>query len=438
MQNFKNLEDLRDRTPELYDKIKPNKFIQVIEECRILSHLAGMLDVEDEDLREFVKLVADSMNTAGKLDAEDEDLREDSAGKPCGESYIPAQNNCYQEEGDSEFSHDGNRYNLNKALEIASTKPIEQINTNKLTWILKHTKVDEERVKNADTSSPLLITKYQGKWAVLDGAHRLTKASRENIEKLPTQYITASELKDATATRTDADSYPWLRQPFQEAIAYFRRKVIIPTQRWDEFTAQNHDFAFTVSGLTRADLLSDVRWLVDQAISEGNDIETFTSQFRRLIGRKGWKPNDKRIYTILDTNSRRAYAAGRYEQATNPDMLERRPYWVWKHRDSVIPRPNHLALDNKAIAASNPFWKVALPSCAWGCRCSFFSANERMLQRIGAQILNNPPDPKTIADPSFQRAPGLAPDEDRDDVLQEGLQRFSPDIAQKVKQDSET
>ncbi|WP_099066503.1 phage minor head protein [Nostoc linckia] len=167
----------------------------------------------------------------------------------------------------------------------------------------------------------------------------------------------------ATQQRTDAKVFAWLSQPFKEAIAYFRKKVIIPTQRWDEFTAQNHDFAFTVAGLTKADLLEDVRWLVDKAISEGNDYETFKSQFRRLIGRKGWHPNDKRIYTILDTNSRRAYAAGRYEQATNPDMLQRRPYWVWKHRDSVVPRPNHLALDNKAIAANHPFWKVALPSC---------------------------------------------------------------------------
>ncbi|MCC5616531.1 DUF1073 domain-containing protein [Nostoc sp. CHAB 5836] len=290
LQNFKTLEDLRDRTPELYDKLNPSTFTQVIEQCRILSHLAGMADIEDE---------------------------------------VKSQ----EEEG----------------------------------------------------------------------------------------------------SRDDAKAPPWLNQKFSEAIAYFRRKIVIPTQRWGEFTAQNHDFAFTVSGLTRADLLEDVRWLVDQAISEGNDIETFTSQFGRLIGRKGWKPSDKRIYTILDTNSRRAYAAGRYEQATTPEMLERRPYWIWKHRDSVIPRPNHLALDNKAIAANHPFWKIATPSCAWGCRCSFFSANERMLQRIGARILTNPPDPKTIADPSFQRAPGLAPDEDREDVLQQGLQRFSPDIAQKVR-----
>lgn len=239
--------------------------------------------------------------------------------------------------------------------------------------------------------------------------------------------------KDAIATtRTDAKVPSWLSQKFSEAIAYFRKKVVIPTQRWDEFTAQNHDFAFTVAGLTKADLLEDVRWLVDQAISEGNDYETFKSQFRRLVGRKGWQPNDKRIYTILDTNARRAYAAGRYQQVTNPDILEKRPFLVWKHRDSIIPRPNHLALDNKAIPTTDPFWKVAFPMCAWGCRCTAFSANQQMLNRIGAQILTNPPDPKTIAEAGFQRAPGLNPDEDREDVLKQGLARLSPDIASLV------
>jgi hypothetical protein len=238
--------------------------------------------------------------------------------------------------------------------------------------------------------------------------------------------------------RTDAKAPAWLSLPFSEAIAYFRKKIIIPTQRWDEFTAQNHDFAFTVSGLQRADLLEDVRWLVDQAITQGNDIETFKDQFERLIGRKGWRPSDKRIYTILDTNSRRAYAAGRYEQATSPEMLQSRPYWVWKHRDSVVPRPNHLALDNKAIAASDPFWKVAFPMCAWGCRCTAFTANDRLLQRMGAQILANPPNPKTIAEPGFQRAPGLSPEEDRQDVLSQGLVGLSPDIAALVKSTKES
>jgi hypothetical protein len=413
---FSSLEDLRDRTAELYPKIKTNLFSQVIEECRLLSYLAGMTEVEDEFLEE----------------------KTDSAGKPCGESYIAQGYDCYQEEIDSEFTHDGNRYNLNKVLELVSKKPVSNIGINKLDWILKHTDVDEERAKKADVTTPILITDYKGKIAVVDGVHRLSKAKKEGVEELPTRYISSEELKQAIATqRTDAKVPAWLSQPFKEAIAYFRKKIVIPTQRWDEFTAQNHDFAFTVSGLTKADLLEDVRWLVDKAISEGNDHETFKNQFKRLIGRKGWQPNDKRIYTILDTNSRRAYAAGRYEQATNPEILQSRPYWVWKHRDSVVPRPNHLALDNKAIAANHPFWKVATPACAFGCRCSFFSANERLLNRIGAQILANPPDPKTIADPSFQRAPGLDPEADRQDVLEQGLARLSPDIAEQMRRTKE-
>lgn|GEM_PF-1878315 len=314
IKQFTSLQELRDRIPEIYPKLSPKIFTEVIEQCRMLSQLAGMADVEDE-----------------------------------GRSS--------QEEG--------------------------------------------RRQENSDSLPPSSFL-------------------------LPPNF------------RDDAQVPIWLKLPFSEAIAYFRKKIIIPTQRWDEFTAQNHDFAFTVSGLQRADLLEDVRWLVDQAITQGNDIETFKDQFERLIGRKGWRPSDKRIYTILDTNSRRAYAAGRYEQATSPEMLQSRPYWVWKHRDSVVPRPNHLALDNKAIAASDPFWKVAFPMCAWGCRCTAFTANDRLLQRMGAQILANPPNPKTIAEPGFQRAPGLSPEEDRQDVLSQGLVGLSPDIAALVKSTKES
>lgn len=231
------------------------------------------------------------------------------------------------------------------------------------------------------------------------------------------------------------DSIPeWFKQKFQEQIDYFRNKLVIPTKKWEKFTAEQHDIAFTISGLTRGDLLEDAKWLVDKAITNGDDIDTFKRQFKRLIGRKGWKADDHRIYTILDTNSRRSYAAGRWQQAMTPEIQKTRPYLVWVHRDSVVPRPNHLALHNKAIRSDHPFWKVAFPACAFGCRCSAFTANERMLNRLGAEILTNPPDPKTIAEVGFQRAAGSMPNEERKEIIENTLSRLSPEIRKKVEE----
>jgi len=258
------------------------------------------------------------------------------------------------------------------------------------------------------------------------------------------QGITLSKLAGMSDTVDDGDAegdggredakYPsWFKLPFQQQIDYFRKKLVIPTQRWDDFTAEQHDIAFTISGLTRGDLLDDARWLVNKHIEDGADLDTFKRQFQRLIGRRGWRASDSRLYTILDTNLRRSYAAGRYQQATSPEILQSRPWWVWVHRDSVVPRPNHLALHNKAIPATHPFWKIATPSCAYGCRCGFFTASDRTLERIGAEKLLNPPDPTTIAEKGFQRAAGSVPDEEKQEIIQNTCDQLSPEIAAQVR-----
>ena len=183
------------------------------------------------------------------------------------------------------------------------------------------------------------------------------------------QSILISKLAGMLDTENDEVDFKadgiadWFKQTFAEQLAYFRSKLIFTTKSWKDFRAEQYDVAFTISGLTRGDLLEDAKWLVDKAIANGDDVETFKRQFKRLIGRKGWQADDNRIYTILDTNSRRSYAAGRWQQAMTPEIMQRRPYLVWVHRDSVVPRPNHLALNNKAIRSDHPFWKVAFPSC---------------------------------------------------------------------------
>ena len=222
----------------------------------------------------------------------------------------------------------------------------------------------------------------------------------------------------------------WLKLPFQEAVDYQAQKIALPAETIDRLAAEYHDFAFVVSGLARADLASDMQWLVERVIADGMSLEDFKQQFDRLIGRKGWQPTgdkNRRLYTILDTNVRRSQAAGKIEQARSPEMLSRRPYWMWQWRDSVQPRPHHQALNGKVFLASHSFWDVATPPCGYGCKCGFFALSDRDLERMGKHV-EEPPDPYTIADPGFQRAPGINPVADREDILKEGLSRQSPQI----------
>jgi hypothetical protein len=233
----------------------------------------------------------------------------------------------------------------------------------------------------------------------------------------------------------------YLNLPPREAIEYFRSKVNLPTESWEQLEAEQHDLAYTIAGLTRADLLESMRFLIDQSLSEGNSFETFIEQFDRLVARRGWHPDplpagpaDWRMRVIFETPVRRALSAGRFSQQRDPDVQRLRPYLQWSHGDSPSPRPNHLALHRQVFRVDDPFWLVAYPMCDYGCKCRAHSLKERNLKEMGLQV-GTPPDPLTIAGPGFRRAAGTTPKAEQQAVLNQGIERLSPSLRSQVEQD---
>ena len=47
--------------------------------------------------------------------------------------------------------------------------------------------------------------------------------------------------------------------PFKEAIAFFRQKLDMPSERWADVWRDAHNRAFMVAGATKTDLLADLR-----------------------------------------------------------------------------------------------------------------------------------------------------------------------------------
>ena len=119
---------------------------------------------------------------------------------------------------------------------------------------------------------------------------------------------------------------------------------------------------------------------------------------------------------------------------TTPEMLDARPYWIFRHRDSVIPRPTHKALHNKAIRADHPFWaELGGFPISFGCKCSAFSATEDYCKRNGIEILDNPPEAKTLIDsPSFRRGTDA---KTKAQIMKTGLDRLSPNLRSQVKRE---
>ncbi|HRD49779.1 MAG TPA: phage minor head protein [Candidatus Contendobacter sp.] len=197
--------------------------------------------------------------------------------------------------------------------------------------------------------------------------------------------------------------------PFLEALAFFRAKLNLPTQKWDDLLGAAHDRAFVVAGAMKADLLADLKAAIDKAIAEGATIETFRKDFKRIVAERGWtgwtgegaKAGEAwRTRVLYETNLFSSYSAGRTQQMKA--VAETRPYWRYRHSPaSTVPRAEHLAWDGLILRHDDPWFASHTPPNGFGCKCYLETLAERDLQKQGlavtpkGQIPYNALDPKT-------------------------------------------
>lgn len=172
-----------------------------------------------------------------------------------------------------------------------------------------------------------------------------------------------------------------LHQPFAEQVAFFRQKLNLPTEHWDDLRQAAHDRAFVVAQAMKADLLADLRAAVDKAIAQGTTLETFRRDFREIVKTHGWTGwtgegteggEAWRTRVIFETNLRTSYAAGRWQQLHDPALLAVRPYWRYVHSDLVRnarPLHKHWGDTRLTLPHDHPFWLTHYPPNGWGCRC---------------------------------------------------------------------
>ncbi|MBL8247702.1 MAG: head morphogenesis protein [Candidatus Competibacter sp.] len=241
--------------------------------------------------------------------------------------------------------------------------------------------------------------------------------------------------------------------PFLEALAFFRAKLNLPTQRWDDLLGAAHDRAFVVAGATKADLLADLRRAVDQAIADGTTIETFRKDFKRIVAERGWtgwtgegaKAGEAwRTRVLYETNLFSSYSAGRYQQMKA--VADLRPYWRYRHSPaSTVPRAEHLAWDGLILRHDDPWFASHTPPNGFGCKCYLETLAERDLKKQGlavtpkAQIPYAGTDPKTGlpqgVDKGWDYQPGAGVDTALRTLVSNKLITYPPAIAKALSAD---
>lgn len=183
--------------------------------------------------------------------------------------------------------------------------------------------------------------------------------------------------------------------PFEEQIAFFRAKLNLTTEAWNDLWQGAHARAFTVAGAMQEDLLTDLRAAIDKAIADGTTLEEFRRDFDTIVERYGWSYRGARGWrtkVMLETNIRTSYMAGRYQQMTHPDVLSDRPFWEYRHGNSVHPRREHLGWDGLVLPAGDPWWQTHYPPNGWGCKCRVFAVSRDDMKDLGKAGPDQAPD----------------------------------------------
>lgn len=166
---------------------------------------------------------------------------------------------------------------------------------------------------------------------------------------------------------------------YKEAVEYFKKKINLPTKRWNDLEGAMHTRAFTVAGAMRADILLDFRKAVDAAIEKGESLQDFRDRFYNIASK--WRESDPsfdekmqrpkygawRSKVIYQTNILTSAAAAQERQArAMPDVFTHAKYVCMMMPTS---RDQHKAWNGTVLPVNDPWWEKHSPPNGFGCLC---------------------------------------------------------------------
>ncbi|WP_032092044.1 phage minor head protein [Necropsobacter rosorum] len=179
---------------------------------------------------------------------------------------------------------------------------------------------------------------------------------------------------------------------FENQAKYFEKKLNLKTNSYLDILGEEHDYFFVVAGANRNEVLTEFRQAIDEAILNGETLESFRKRFDEIVAKTGWEYNGGRNWRtriIYDTNVYSSYNRGRLQQ--HLELAENMPYWEYQHNDNAHPRLEHMAWDGLVLRYDDPWWRYHYPVKAYGCHCTVIAHDEMDLDHYGKKLGTAPP-----------------------------------------------
>lgn len=197
---------------------------------------------------------------------------------------------------------------------------------------------------------------------------------------------------------------------FKEAVEYFRSRIPRTGYQLDSLEDVEREQAFSVAGVAKLDIVTQVWEALDRAIASGTSFDTFKKSVGKELTKAWGEERPYRVETIFRTNVQTAYNAGRWEQMTDPEVRELRPFFrylaILDTRTTVlICRP----IANTVLPQSHSFWRSHWPPLHFSCRSTILAITDEQADETG----RTPRAPHVLAQEGFGKTPdqrGYVPD----------------------------
>jgi SPP1 gp7 family putative phage head morphogenesis protein len=192
--------------------------------------------------------------------------------------------------------------------------------------------------------------------------------------KRPVHLATSSRLRNFADNDAQGDTFHVgfsFDVPPTGAVEYLRTLTPVTRDLFDGLTSQYRNDAFTVAGVSDQRLIAKIRDTLADTLAKGGTAADFHKAVDELTSEAGVeKLAAFELDTVFQTNSGKAYSAGRLEQMKEPGLMEALPYWQYWTAGDLRVRPAHAALDGFCARAVDPVWLKIYPPSGFNCRCS--------------------------------------------------------------------
>ncbi len=195
--------------------------------------------------------------------------------------------------------------------------------------------------------------------------------------------------------------------PPEEAIKFFKDKIIMPAKDFYALEAWARARAFTVSYVTKAEVLSDIHNALDEAISNGTTLADFRSSLKDIAEQRGWVGTSPwHEENIFRTNIQTSYAKGRWDQW---ETVEDKFYGTYSSIDDdrrcEVCAEIAEKMAGKVYPMSHPIWNIYYVPQHFQCRDTIVLIHKSQVSAMGFEIGDEIPD--GMPTPLFANNPAL-------------------------------